>query len=181
MSQRLSKTRRIELLLRVYAVLGAIVSVIAALYFALSTFDFTFTEQQTTAIIGIGVGLLLTLMSLGASSLLRYSARGQLERMRENLARSLLIDAWEHFEVAAFSAAERSFHATNTKSLRPLLYDLNVGGYLSDEEISFLKYALELRNLVVHSTDDLGSEDLREIADKLFSLSRRLERNEVYT
>lgn len=158
---------RLKLILRIYSSLGAIIAVIAILYFILSLYQFDLTMNQRLAIMVAGVGLLLSVMSRLYSEIIREREKEQSVRKKELNKISYFILNWATLERTSYSILEKNYPDISKfgikKNIR-ILFDEEI---ISDREFLNLERALDIRNKIVHGNMTSTNEDLDKYSEQI--------------
>ncbi|KDR87688.1 hypothetical protein L905_18985 [Agrobacterium sp. TS43] len=170
------KSRRISIILRVYAILGMLLFVVGVMYFALSLYQIELTREQTIAVILSGAGLLMTVASLGVSNLWRYRADEYNLEIHNASMRGRLLASWGEFEKVVRSTISNAGLNANGLRLRPLLVELTKLDLIAEEDLPLLKRALDVRNAIAHGADFYSSQEIAELTEYVARITMKLAR-----
>lgn len=173
---KLDKSRRISIVLRVYAVLGMLLFVVGVMYFALSLYQIELTREQTIAVILSGAGLLITVASLGVANLWRYKADEYSLQIQNASMRGRLIAAWGEFEEVVRSTISRAGRGASGLRLRPLLAELTKLDLIAEDDLPLLKRALDVRNAIAHGADFYPPQEIAELTEFVARITMKLAR-----
>lgn len=173
---KLERSRKISIVLRVYALSGMLLFVVGAMYFVLSLYGIDLTREQTIAVIVSGAGLLISIVSLGVSNLWRHETEVYRLELRDASMQGNLVGAWGEFEKVVRSALSDAGRNTNDLRLRPLLTELTRIGLISEDEFTRLKQALDVRNAVAHGSDFHPPQEIADLTEFVARITTRVAR-----
>lgn len=168
-SSNSNKLQRVRLILRMYSVLGLMVSVGAIGYFLLTFLPVDLTLNQRLAVIVAGVGLLLSLTSI---LMLEYYAATLVVREQE-WQQAEFIKTWIDFEQASRAAIGDEEKYTRS-SIRSILKELRDEGKITDDDLELLEDALKARNSIVHGARTVSQKVLDNMTSSLSTIIRQL-------
>lgn len=152
---RAREVRRInvEVVLRLYVVMGLLVAVIALGYFGFSFLKINLTEDQRMALVAAGSGF-----SVAAMSWTYLAIRGQqrASRIEDYQTATLdydLIKEWSKFEAVGRLVLERKGIEFNPRSPRSILSTLEKNEVIPNDLARDISTALDIRNKVVHQVE----------------------------
>jgi len=175
-SERSRRRLLIEFVLKLYALMGLLIALGAAGYFALTMLNFTLTSEQQTSLVIAGAGVALSFMSLMILSYRRTKAVYDTSRMRLYASSSELLATWALFESISRRLLEREGDKFDRFSLRSILNALELEGKINSQDKLVLHRALELRNAVAHGYDRIPSDLLSVSINELNQIIAKLMR-----
>lgn len=144
---------QLELILRSYVAVGALIAAGSLIYFGLSFLDINLTTNQRTSLIMAGAGASVSVMS----SLLIYFRRQQ-TAVRSRYYSVLdagfeVVRDWSNFERTARRILLRQGQAFNAHSPRSIISTLEAANYIDTKLAHALIIALDVRNRLVHQVE----------------------------
>ena len=163
MEARLKGKNRVEQILKLYIIMGALTGVISLAYFLLSFLDFELTSLQTQTLVVSGVSVAL---SLSSWAMLVYRKQRELEesvKIKSLQNATKLIQLWSEFELTAKYKLESENIDYSKHSIRSVFASLFEHGILGRKDLAMLEDAMQVRNSIAHSR--FGAELSPEIID----------------
>lgn len=165
MEARLKSKSRVEQILKLYIVLGALLGIFSLAYFLLSFLDVQLTKDQmmTLALSGLGIAL-----SLASWAMLIFRKQKQLEESAKFSSlqnATKLMYLWSEFEFAAKEKLESKQIEFSKHSIRTVISALYEHNLINRKEAISLEDAMQLRNSIAHNR--LGEEVSPEIIDRM--------------
>lgn len=169
--KRFLRRRKMELVLRMYSLLGVLMAILSAGYFVQTLLPFTLSEQQKTALLIIGVGLVLATMS---RALLVFYREREAERMAERERLLTLLDAWSSFETVSKRVLDQQGEKFDQHSVRSIISKLQSDGKINDADVRIIEEALGARNAIVHGQRSLSPSFTKRVTDVLLSIVQKI-------
>ena len=160
MEARLKKKSRVEQVLRLYTVLGALLGIFSLAYFFLSFLDVELTETQMTTLAMAGLGVAL---SLASWAMLIFRKQKQIEEsasLNSLQQATKLMYLWSEFEFTAKEKLNNHNIEFAKHSIRSVISALYENELISKKDIVLLEDVMQLRNSIAHSRlgDDISPE-----------------------
>jgi hypothetical protein len=172
-SRTLQSSERLELVLRMYRMLGLFVATLAAVYFAANKFDIKLDSKDQAALSLAAAAASVAFFSNFGIEFLRQKRKLLSLHEKKTALSSSLLNSWTDLEklVLSMDDAEKS----GPVSIRALLKEIGKQGVVSPSQIERLESALRTRNLVAHGVDDAVSNEeiiaaLEAISDLIVEL-----------
>ena len=149
--RRLASRRRMEVILKAYAIAGAVVAALAAVWFGLTKLSPDLQDalmREPALLVGIS-GLVLSLSSVGAFRVLVHRRIGFIAQSDSRAAASF-IEMWAYFEreaAAVLNAIGATFNEHSTPSLIRALVECEI---IDQDDRPRLDWLLSTRNSIVH-------------------------------
>lgn len=175
MEARQRSAERFEQVFRIYAVLGALVGLLAFAYFLLQRLDIELSDTDRMILLTSGTGFALSLMSWLYLFFRRQRHNSFAERSRYIGSAGDFLVQWGRFEALArkkLDTAGRDFNRTSIRSITDELCEL---GVFSSDEVMQLEEILRFRNFLVHSGSRVDPGVLSTMIDRLQQILSRLE------
>jgi hypothetical protein len=156
LERRLKAKSRVETVLKLYSVFGALIGIFSLAYFLLSLLKIELTESQTLTLIIAGTSITLSLASWG---MLLFRKQRELEESKkiksfQNATKFMYL--WTEFEISAKEKLEATGIDFSKHSIRSVIKVLYENNYITKKEAALLDDAMQLRNSIAHSR--MGSE-----------------------
>jgi len=165
--KRFYSQRKIEVILKIYMLLGIITAVFGVAYFVLSTLDIELSNSQINALLISGVGFTVAAMSWGMILVRRERMYYERQRKKSLDTVAEFLRYWAKFENIGKEVLEKEHREFNKYSIREIIELLHKEGKLDKSDILALEEAIQLRNSVVHKGDDLPYEKAKKYIDIL--------------
>lgn len=165
---------RFDLVLRGYSVFGVLLSIIAFGYFLVTFLDIHLTEPQLFSLILSGSGLALSGMSFLLLLYRRQRDREEIDKLQQLASTAELIHAWSNFEQVARRILSTDGNAPNRYSLTSIISKLSDTRLITDSDVSILREALDVRNMVVHGHGIFPIDRLAGIVMDINDIVRRM-------
>lgn len=186
--------RQIEAILRAYVVLGITTFLIAISFFGLTFIDITLTVAQQVALMISALGLMLSIMSFALLLIRRQQREGALlaQRLVEQVTNATpgeanapsgaayeVVRQWARFEDLSRSFFSLKGDKYNYRSPRQIFDKLASEALISSADARELHMALDVRNRLVHSTDEMDPTLVSAALNILLRLNDMLEHLDV--
>lgn len=162
MEARLKRKSRLEQILRLYMIMGALIGIFSLLYFLLSFLKIDLTETQMTTLAAAGLGITLSMASWGMLVYRKQRELEESEKLKSLQSATKLMHLWSEFEFAAKNKLELKGVDFPKHSIRSVLVSLFDLGIFDKKDLIMLEDAMQLRNLVAHSRfgSDLSTDSI---------------------
>jgi len=176
MEARLKKKSRVEQVLRLYTVLGALMGIFSLAYFFLSFLEVELTETQMTTLAMAGLGVAL---SLASWAMLIFRKQKQIEessRLNSLQQATKLMYLWSEFEFTAKEKLTSRRIDFAKHSIRSVILALYENELISKKDIVLLEDVMQLRNSIAHSRlgDDISPELIEQMSKILIENIHKL-------
>jgi uncharacterized protein YutE (UPF0331/DUF86 family) len=156
---RLSSRRRFETILKLYTVMGVLISIFALAYFLLSMLDIELTQTQQLTLLIAGTGLALSLTSW-AMLLFR-------KKIKALQSASEIIYLWAEFEDVGKNILNSNDVEYNRHSIRQVISLLTERDIISQKESVELEEIMQMRNAAAHGRAELAPETVLRAKDTI--------------
>jgi len=172
--KRYEMKRRLENVLRMYMLIGGIVTVIGVAYFVLSTLDIDFSKPQQIALLIAGVGFGVTVASF-VIILIRKERRIYDAEIKSSLdSASEFLRYWAMFENVSKDVLQSENRKYNIHSLRETIEVLYKEGKIDESDLIALEEAIQVRNSLVHKGDTISPERARKYIKMLTDIIQKV-------
>lgn len=168
--------RRFQQIFQIYAVLGALIGVIALTYFFIRRLDIEISSTDQLILMIAGSGFAMSVLS-GLSLFLRKQRYElNLERGRDMSAAAEFLFQWARFESLGRERLESAGRDFNRMSIKAIIAELLSAKLIDANEMAQLEEILRFRNVLVHSgLPVVAPEVLALMTDKLQSVMKHVE------
>ena len=166
--------KKIDLILRIYSLMGLLIAVLAGGYFVLTLLPFKLSNNQQIALMFIGVGIALAFMSRTLIILRKERDISETERLKEYQTISEFLGTWSQFEIASKEALRQHDKDVNIHSLRAVISKLHEEEKIDNADVQALDEALHTRNEIVHGNRPLSSIVARQVTDTLLEIIKKI-------
>lgn len=173
-NKRFYTQRKIELILKLYMLVGIITAVFGVAYFLLSTLDIELSKSQINALLISGVGFTVAIMSWGMIIVRRERLHYEQQRERSMDTVAEFLRYWAKFENIGKDVLEKEHREFNKYSIREIMELLYKEGKIDKADILALEEAIQLRNSVVHKGDELPYEKAKKYIDVLAQVIQKV-------
>jgi len=153
LERRRAYKSRVDLLLRAYSTMGALMAVLGAGYFAVTLLPFEITSEQRIALMVSGIGASLAFMSRTLVLIRKEREQRYAESIDKYQGTVELLRAWSDLESASKRALGRD--QSRSHSLRAVFDELYERGKIDDSDMIVLEEALRARNAAAHGGEPL--------------------------
>lgn len=167
---RWASRRRIDVVLKVYTVVGLLTTVFAIGYFLLTILPFQLSPSQQIALTIAGTGLALAALSSILVFLRKEREVMRIERIQEYDAISHFIGVWSEFESISREALKKDGSEVNIHSLREVISNLYDISMIDKGDIVVLVEALQVRNAIVHGGRGISPAVAKNTAESLLNV-----------
>lgn|GEM_PF-1706050 len=178
---RLSSRRRFETVLKLYTVMGALISIFALAYFLLSMLDIELTKTQQLTLMVAGTGLALSLTSWAMLLFRKQREFEESKKIKAFQSASEIIYLWAEFEDVGKNILNSNDIEYNRHSIRQVINLLYERDIISQRESIELEEIMQMRNAAAHGRAELAPESvlrakdtIREIISKVSSANKKL-------
>ena len=175
---QLNKSRRmrqkIDLLLRIYSLMGFLIAILAGGYFVLTLLPFKLTDKQVFLLMVTGVGIVLAFMSRTLIIFRRERESVDFERLKDFESFSSFLNAWTRFERISKEVLEKEGDDFNRHSLRSVISRLYEDGKIDRGDVMTLEEALQARNSIVHGERPISTKIMEKITDSLVDIIKKI-------
>lgn len=151
MRYKMQKSRSLDRILKLYSILGILISVLGGVYFTLITLKIELSFQQQISLIAIGTGITLSVLSRFLLTLKAERLEDEIIRLREIQSSSEFIMKWSKFENLAKEKLLSHKDKFNVRSIRDVISLLVSNRMITDKDGLFLDEAIRLRNTILHT------------------------------
>jgi hypothetical protein len=173
-AKRISSTKRYDIVLRTYSLLGMFVAIIGLGYFAITLLPFELSSEQRLALMTGGVGIALATMSKLLITLRKERESVEDFKLRDYEASASFLDAWNEFELVSRRLVSGDSKSLSHMPPRALFGLLLKEGKLKDADIGAVEFALKIRNALMHGSIRVPPDVLRDVADGLRKINARV-------
>ncbi|MFO1433325.1 MAG: hypothetical protein U1F76_25050 [Candidatus Competibacteraceae bacterium] len=175
MEARQKAYRRFQLIFQVYAVLGALIGVVALTYFFIRRLDIALSYMDQLILMAAGSGFAMSVLSALFLFLRKQRYELNLERGRDMSAAAEFLLQWARFEGLGRERLESAGRDFNRMSIRAIIAELLNAKLIDEDEMAQLEELLRFRNVLVHSGSPVAPEVLARMTDKLRSVMKDVE------
>ncbi|MCW2405267.1 hypothetical protein M2336_001896 [Sphingobium sp. B1D7B] len=179
---------KLDVILRLYAVIGLLAAVLALAYFGFSFLKITLTEDQRIALIMAGSGVTVSAMSYSLLIIRRRLSDLRVDNFQTASLDLDLIKEWSRFEAIGRKVLEEKNIEFNSRSPRSILSTLESHELIPSELAREISAALDVRNKVVHNAEpqpqilvEAAARILANSNNKLQRILRAAEPNQTFT
>jgi len=167
---KMQRNKNLENVLRLYSVLGILISILAAFYFILITLKISLNFEQQISLIAIGTGITLSVLSRFLLTMRNEKNREIFLLNKEINDNSKFILLWTKFENTAKEKLLAHKDNFNIRSIRDIITLLVSNKMITKEDEFFLESAIKLRNTLLHTEQSIPSETILEYSKKIEDL-----------
>ncbi|MEO2281355.1 hypothetical protein [Pseudoalteromonas pernae] len=164
MEARLKRKSRVEQILKLYMIMGALIGIFSLSYFLLSFLEVELSQTQMMTLASAGLGVALSLASWAMLVFRKQRELEESEKLESLQSATKLMYLWSEFEFSAKNRLESEGIDYSKHSIRSVLSSLFEHEFLSKKDLMMLEDAMQLRNSIAHSR--LGSELSPELIDR---------------
>ncbi|HZE72962.1 MAG TPA: hypothetical protein VE135_25910 [Pyrinomonadaceae bacterium] len=173
LSRRRRLRRRLDLLLRMYSLMGLLIAILAAGYFLLTLLPYKLSERQQMALIAGGIGIALAVMSRILVIYRTEQESEEIELLKENESLSSFLDTWAKFERTSKETLSKQ-EDFNIHSLRSVISRLYEEGKISKEDVIALDEAVQIRNSIVHGGKTVPPHATEKVIGLLVDIIKKI-------
>lgn len=159
---RLRRRIKVELFLRMYAYVGATISIVAIGYLIYSSLGINLNSQEQFALALSLTGAALSIFSFAMISFRKSRTYSIASVVADSSAEERFLNAWQMFEAASFETAWGNEIVDTRHSLRETFAQLVEQQIFTEEDRARAESLLSLRNSIVHRTNSMSADDVRE-------------------
>lgn len=148
---RLRRKSRIEQILKLYMIMGALIGIFSLSYFLLSFLEIQLSKIQMMTLASAGLGVSLSLASWAMLVYRRQKELDESEKLNSLENATKLMNLWSEFEFIAKHRLEKEGVVYSKHSIRSVFKSLLEHDFLSKQDIIMLDDAMQLRNSIAHS------------------------------
>jgi hypothetical protein len=175
METRQRSHRRLQQIFQIYAVVGALVGVIALIYFFVRHLNIEFSSTDQLILMIAGSGFAISVFSGLYLFLRKQRYELNLQRGRDVSAAAEFLHQWARFERLGHERLESAGLDFNRMSIRAIISELVRAKLIDENEMVQLEEVLRFRNLLVHGGLPVPSEVLARMTDKLRNVMEHVE------
>lgn len=175
MEARQSSYRRFQQIFQIYAVLGALIGVMALAYFFVRRFQIELSYTDQMILMTAGSGFAISVFSALFLFLRQQRHNAQLDRSRYMSSAADFLLHWARFENIGREKLEAAGRDFNRMSIRNITSELLSAGILSADDVAQLEEVLRFRNFLVHSGSRVDPEVLSRMTGVLRQVLARIE------
>ena len=177
MEARLKRKNRLEQILKLYMIMGALIGIFALSYFLLSFLEIELTDTQLMTLALAGLGISLSLASWAMLVYRKQRALEESEKLNALQNATKLMNLWSEFELIAKHRLESEGISYSKHSIRSVLVSLLEQGILDKRDLMMLDNAMQLRNSIAHSRlgADFSSESIERATNVLVESINKLD------
>lgn len=171
-----ANNRKYNTILRLYSLTGIVVAFFGVAYFVLSSLNIQFTQQQLVALLLIGVGITLAVVSHALIILKEEKRKDELERLETIQELSLFLSKWIEFEELSKKEIKNKNVEFNRFSIKDIIKILLEEEKIDRSDALILEEAIQNRNLIVHGgrmlPKDMISNYLKNLDEIIYKISK---------
>jgi hypothetical protein len=174
LDRRSDKSYTIDLVLKLYVVLGLLTAVIAIFVFEFETLKLSVTPIQRLALLAAATGASVAILSGLTLAIKKQRYEFEARKILYLTYARELVDIWSDFEGVSRSLLQHEGDSFNQYSIRSIISKLKREGSISDADVRSLQEGLELRNLVVHGNIEIPVGAVNRVASEMSTIIARL-------
>lgn len=173
---KIEKKYRIEQVLRLYSVMGILISIFALSYFLLLIFDINLTKDQTLALTFTAFGFLFSVISWSTLSFIKQRRKFELTNLQSIHEIYNLIEIWNELEITAKEKLDKQNIVYAKHSINSILESLKRFDLINETDFNILQKAKNVRNMLVHNNlnFNISSFNINEISNNLINIIDKL-------
>lgn len=164
---RLNSRRKVETVLKLYSVLGALISIFALAYFLLSTLDIQLSLMQQMTLMIAGVGIALSMTSWAMLLFRRQRELEEVKRIKAYQGVSQIIFLWAEFEEAGKSKLDDLDISYSKHSIRQVINLLEEKNVINPKDRILVDEAMQIRNAAAHGRAEFSQELVKQTAEAI--------------
>ncbi|KHA54978.1 hypothetical protein NM74_19100 [Aeromonas hydrophila] len=174
LEQRQSMRRKFDTILKLYSLLGLLISIFGLAYFVFTTLDIELSKPQQIALLVSGTGIALSITSWALLLMHR-------ERMNENIRKLKTMQdigefvwKWSKFEEVGKQILLSEGSEFNRYSIREVIEELYKRNLIDREDTMSLDEAIQARNMVVHGDGVISKEMLAHYSSRIDDITSKI-------
>lgn len=175
MESRQRSYRRFQQIFQIYAVLGALIGVIALTYFFVLRLDIELSSKDQLILMIAGSGFAMSVLSALYLFVRKQRYELIIERGRDMSAAAEFLLQWARFEGLGRERLESAGLDFNRMSIRAIIAELMRAKLINEDEMTQLEDLLRFRNVLVHSGSPVAPEVLARMTEKLRNVIAHVE------
>jgi hypothetical protein len=170
---RSSQSWRLTLTLKVYFVIGLVVTIIGSGYLVFELLSVSLRSNELLALTASVAGLLMAVFSWASLTLRRELLQRRTDQVHEYLLLGRFVQAWAAFEETARSLVQAK-EGDNALSVRAILDGLRRERLLQPTDFIRIEEILQLRNAIVHSGVTVPRQEIENAYQMLLYFAEEL-------
>ncbi len=165
---------KIDVVIRLYILLGILIGISGFFYFLAITFKLTFHQDQLFPLLFSFSGLFLSVASWGLLYFREYFQNQTLKRSLEIQELTDFLWAWGRFETLCKDLVKSKHVNYDRFSLQDILVKIIDLGYINSEDYMVVDEAMRIRNLILHSSATIPEYVTKHLSKQLIQIFERI-------